>query len=48
MACLVDGNGAFLFVGEYLGAFFKSADYTVDSGVEVVFVDRLLVVASGD
>ena len=46
MSRLVVGDGAFLVLGEDLGAFLEAADYTVNRIEEVLLLDDLLVLAS--
>ena len=47
MAGLVEGDGALLGGGHHLGLFLKSADDTVHSIQEILFLHTLLVVAGG-
>ena len=47
MATLVVGNGVFLLVREYLGTLLKTTDNAVNGIEEVLFLDRLTIVAGG-
>ena len=48
MAGFMDGNRLFLFYGQYLVAFLKTAYYTVYGRIEIVFAYKFLIVACRD